>query len=340
VIEHQLQPQHAAWRLYLMSVTERGQRPGLGRRVGGQAEQPDGYAQQNGPGPGSFCHGHHARVCAMRFATIRTDQGTTAARLEGGALIPLNAADVGELLAGGEELWQDRPGAQPVPEPEADFAPVVPRPGKILCAGLNYRSHILETGRDLPEYPTLFAKFAETLLGPGDDLVLPSVSERIDWEVELGVIIGKPLYRATPEQASAAIAGYTVINDVSMRDWQRRTLQWLQGKMFERSTPAGPYLVTPDECGDAADLEVICEVDGEVMQQSRTSDLLFGPAEIAAYASQAITLRPGDLIATGTCGGVGDARKPPVYLQPGQVLRTRIQDLGECVNLCVAEKTG
>ena len=106
--------------------------------------------------------------------------------------------------------------------------------------------------------------------------MLPSVSDRVDWEVELGVVIGRPVYRATPEEASAAIAGYTVINDVSMRDWQRRTLQWLQGKMFEQTTPAGPYLVTPDEVGDAADLEVRCEVDGAVMQQSRTSDLLFG----------------------------------------------------------------
>jgi acylpyruvate hydrolase len=275
----------------------------------------------------------------MRFATIRTDYGTTAARLEGDVLVPLAAADVGEMLAsGGEGPGLPRDGAQPVPAAEADFAPVVPRPSKVLCVGLNYRSHILETGRELPEYPTLFAKFAETLMGPNDDLVLPSVSDRVDWEVELGVVIGRPVYRATPDEAAGAIAGYTVINDVSMRDWQRRTLQWLAGKMFEHSTPAGPYLVTPGEVGNAADLEVRCEVDGAVMQQSRTSDLLFSPAEIVAYASQAITLRPGDLIATGTCGGVGDARKPPVYLQPGNVLRTWIEGLGECLNHCVAEK--
>ena len=276
----------------------------------------------------------------MRFATIRTDQGTTAARLDGEVLIPLAAADVGELLAAGEGRIPEREGTPPVPVPEADFAPLVTRPGKVLCVGLNYRSHILETGRELPEYPTLFAKFADTLMGPGDDLVLPSVSERVDWEVELGVVIGQPVYRATPEQAAAAIAGYTVINDVSMRDWQRRTLQWLQGKMFEHTTPVGPYLVTPDEVDNAVDLEVRCVVDSDVMQQSRTSDLLFGPAEIVSYASQAITLRPGDLIATGTPGGVGDARKPPVYLQPGNVLRTWIEGLGECVNHCVAEKTG
>jgi acylpyruvate hydrolase len=279
----------------------------------------------------------------MRFATIRTEDGTTAARLDGDVLIPLAAADVGELLSRGGAGNEQGPGlaregASPVPVAEADFAPVVPRPGKIICVGLNYRSHILETGRELPEYPTLFAKFAETLTGPHDDIAIPSVSERVDWEVELGVVIGRTVYRATPEEARGAIAGYTVVNDVSMRDWQRRTLQWLQGKMFERSTPAGPYLVTPGDVGDAADLEVRCEVDGAVMQQSRTSDLLFSPAEIVSYASQAITLRPGDLIATGTCGGVGDARKPPVYLRPGNVLRTWIEGLGECLNHCVPDK--
>jgi len=280
----------------------------------------------------------------MRFATIRTTEGTTAARLDGDMLVPLDAADVGALLAGpppgdgGGRAPAERAGAAPVPASEASFAPLVPRAAKVLCVGLNYRAHILETGRDLPQYPTLFAKFARTLLGARDDLVLPEVSDRVDWEVELGVVIGRPIYRASQDEAAAAIAGYTVTNDVSMRDWQSRTLQWLQGKMFERSTPAGPYLVTGDEIGDAADLEVRCEVDGAVMQQSRTSDLLFGPAEIAAYASQAITLEPGDLLLTGTPGGVGNARKPPVYLQPGQTLRTVIEGIGECVNLCVPDK--
>jgi acylpyruvate hydrolase len=277
----------------------------------------------------------------MRFATIRIGAGTTAARFDGDTLTPLDAADVGALLAadGGPDAVPAAPGFAPVLVAEADFAPLVPNPSKVICVGLNYRTHIMETGRELPEYPTLFAKFPETLMGPNDDLAIPAVSEKVDWEAELGVIIGRPVYRASgPAEAAEAIAGYTVCNDVSMRDWQRRTLQWLAGKMFARSTPVGPYLVTPDEVGDAQDLEIGCSVDGEVMQQARTSDLLFKPADIVAYVSQAITLRPGDLLLTGTTGGVGDARKPPVYLYPGQVLRTWIEGVGECVNRCVEEK--
>jgi acylpyruvate hydrolase len=277
----------------------------------------------------------------VRLATIRLGGGTTAARLAGEVLVPLAAPDVGELLAGGDDAaLAGQSGAVPVPAAEASFAPLVTRPSKVLCVGLNYRAHILEIGRELPRYPTLFAKFADSLLGAYDDLVLPANSDRPDWEVELGVIIGRPIYRATPGQAAAAIAGYTVTNDVTMRDWQRRTAQWLQGKAFERVTPAGPYLVTRDEVGEAPDLEIRCEVDGAVMQRSRTSDLLFSPAEIAAYASQVTTLRPGDLLLTGTPGGVGDARTPPRYLAAGQTLRSVVEGVGECVNRCVPDQAG
>ena len=275
----------------------------------------------------------------MRFATIRTGTGTTAARLDADTLVPLDASDVGALLATGNPASVPaRAGAAAVPVADADFAPVVTNPSKVICVGLNYRTHITETGRELPEYPTLFAKFAETLMGPHDDLVLPAVSEKVDWEVELAVIVGTPVYRAGKDEALAAVAGYAASNDVSMRDWQRRTLQWQAGKMFSHSTPVGPYLVTPDEVGHAADLEIRCEVDGDVMQSARTSDLLFTPADIVAYTSQTIKLRPGDLLLTGTTGGVGDARKPPVYLRPGQVLRSYVEGLGECLNHCIAEK--
>lgn len=276
----------------------------------------------------------------MRLATIRTGGATRAARLDGEHAVVLSAPDVGALLA--ERDWRATASSESgerVPVDQLDYAPVVTRPSKIFCVGLNYRTHILEMGRELPTAPTLFAKFADTLIGARDQLVLPSVSDEVDWEAELGVVVGTPLRRASVAEASAAVAGYTVVNDVSMRDWQWRTTQWLQGKTFEASTPAGPWLVTPDEMGDTPDLELRCEVDGEVMQSSRTSDLLFGPADILSYISQFTTLRPGDLVATGTPGGVGAARDPKVFLRPGQVLRTAIEGLSECVNECVKEES-
>ena len=183
----------------------------------------------------------------------------------------------------------------------------------------------------------MFAKFASSLIGADDDLVLASVSNAVDWEVELGVVIGSRVWRATPEEALAAIAGFTVVNDVSMRDWQNRTSQYLQGKTFDASTPVGPYLVTGDEISDGADLEVRCEVDGVVMQSGRTSDMLFGPAVVVSYISQFAALVPGDLISTGTPSGVGAGRKPPVFLAPGQVMTTSVEGIGSCLNRCVAE---
>jgi acylpyruvate hydrolase len=222
---------------------------------------------------------------------------------------------------------------------DASFAPLVPHPEKIFCVGLNYRAHILEMSRELPDYPTLFAKFASGLIGAHDDLVLPLVSKAVDWEVELGVVIGRRIRRATLEQAHDAIAGFTVVNDISMRDWQARTTQYLQGKAFDASTPVGPVLVTGDEIGDAVDLEVRCELDGIVMQRGRTSDLLFGPTAVVSYISQFATLCPGDLISTGTPGGVGAGRDPQVFLEPGQVLTTAIEGIGSCVNRCVPEES-
>lgn len=278
----------------------------------------------------------------MRFATVRTADGTNAARLEGDRLLLLSVGDVGALLdatASGPGL-QAAAALEPVAEvgfAGASLAPLVPRPSKIYCVGLNYRGHILEMGRELPSYPTLFAKFPSSLLGSRDDLVLPSVSDAVDWEVELCVVIGRPLRRATPEEAHEAIAGYTVANDVSMRDWQQRTTQFLQGKTFDSSTPVGPVLVTGDEIGDARDLEVRCEVDGAVMQRGRTSDLLFGPEAVVSYISQFSALVPGDLILTGTPEGVGAGRKPPQFLAPGQLLTTTVEGIGSCENHCMSE---
>lgn len=274
----------------------------------------------------------------MRLATLRTADGTRAARLEGDELVLLASSDVGALLASGDldAAAHDEAGGS-IAVADAEFETLVPHPSKVFCVGLNYRTHILETGATLPEYPTLFAKFTESLIGAHDDIVLPSVSQRADWEVELCVVIGSPIRHADAQAAKAAIAGYTVLNDISIRDYQRRTNQWLQGKTFEHSTPVGPYLVTGDEIGDALDLEVRCEVDGEVMQQDRTSELLFGAVEVVSYASDIITLRPGDLLSLGTTGGVGNARDPQVFLRAGQVVRTVIEGIGECLNTCVDE---
>lgn len=270
----------------------------------------------------------------MRLVTVRTPSGTRAARLEGDDVVLLDAADVRAVLEDPSLLTAT---GERVPYNPAALAPVVTTPRKIFCLGLNYESHIREMGRDLPSHPTLFAKFAPCLIGAHDPIALPAESTQVDWEVELAVVIGRPVRRATETQAREAIAGYTVCNDVSMRDWQFRSLQFLQGKTWENSTPLGPALVTLDELANPDDLHVRCEVNGEVMQDGRTSDLIWGPIELVRYISTIVTLEPGDVISTGTPGGVGHARDPQIFLKPGDVVRTVIDGVGELVNECVAE---
>jgi acylpyruvate hydrolase len=278
----------------------------------------------------------------VRLTTIRTTGGTRAARVDGDRAVELGAPDVGSLLAAGPDALRDAADARG-PEHDAatlDLAPVVPRPAKIICLGLNYEQHIREMGHDPPDVPTLFAKYARALIGARDPIVLPSAGQLVDWEGELAFVIGRPVRHADPAAARRAIAGYTVCNDVSVRDWQGRTSQWLQGKTFERSTPVGPALVTPDEVDDAADLALRCEVDGVVRQDARTSDLVFDPVAIVEYVSTILTLEPGDLVSTGTPGGVGAGLEPPVFLRAGQVVRTVVEGIGELVNPCVAEAAG
>ena len=273
----------------------------------------------------------------MKIATIRTHDGTRAAALDSGKLLPLDFADVGSWLQAGSPDWSGHVSGAPVRPDDADFAPVVPHPGKIICVGLNYRDHILEMGRELPEFPTLFAKFSDSLVGARDDIVLPPGSNSIDWEGELAVIVGATVSRADETAARDAIAGFTVANDVSARDFQRRTPEWLQGKIFDRTTPLGPYLVTVDETGTEPDLEISCSVDGNTKQHSRTSELVFGPAALVQYISAITTLRPGDIILTGTPGGVGDGRNPKEFLEPGSLLETSINTLGATANRCVLQ---
>ena len=277
----------------------------------------------------------------VKLATIRTGGGTRAARIDGDTATVLAASDVGLLLT--DPGWQGAAGAaigSTLPVDGLDYVPLIPRPDKIICIGLNYRSHIAEMrGGDPPAYPTAFAKYRSSLIGAHDDIVLPPESDKVDWEAELAVIIGAPARRVDRDGATAAIAGYSVLNDVSMRDWQNRTLQFLQGKTFEASTPLGPWLVTPDEPGAVPGpaQHIGCTVDGEVVQDSTTADLLFDVPHLVSYLSTVLTLLPGDVIATGTPSGVGAGRKPPRFLADGELVVTTISGVGELRNRCRAE---
>ncbi len=273
----------------------------------------------------------------MRLATIRIEGATRAVRADGDVAVELGAGDVGEVLRRPD--WRTWAASADGPEhliDDVDFAPLVTAPDKIVCVGLNYRNHIAETGRDVPAHPTLFAKYRAALIGAHDPIVLPKVSPNVDWEAELAVVIGAPVRHASHADAAAAIAGYSILNDVSVRDYQNRTLQWLQGKTFESTTPLGPWLVTADEAPWPQG-EISCTVSGERMQTADTADLVFDPYALIEYVSSIITLEPGDVIATGTPGGVGGARKPPVFLKPGDEVVTRIAGLGECRNVCRPE---
>ena len=224
-----------------------------------------------------------------------------------------------------------------LPLSEVVLRPVVPRPGKVVCVGLNYLAHVGETGRDVPEYPVLFTKFASSLTGPYDDLALPPESAQVDFEGELAVVIGRAGRRIPREAALDHVAGYTVANDVTMRDYQYKTHQWLQGKAWERSTPLGPLLVTPDEVGDPAGLQLWLEIDGERLQEASTAQLMFDVPTLIAHLSEFVALEPGDVLLTGTPGGVGFRRDPQRFLQPGETVRVGVDGVGVLENRVVAE---
>lgn len=272
----------------------------------------------------------------MRLATLRTSTGTVAARQDADTYTQIPGfADVGVLLA--DPDWRTIAAAAvgtTAAVEGADLAPVITQPSKIVCVGLNYRTHILEMGRDLPEYPTLFSKYSETLIGATDDIELPDEDSAIDWEAELAVIIGKPGRRIPESEAADHIAGYSICNDISMRTWQFRTKEWLQGKNWEHSTPLGPALVTPDEWTPGGTIRTV--IDGEVMQEASTGDLVHGPEFLISYISTMITLNSGDVIITGTPGGVGHARKPARYLTDSQTVEVSIEGLGTLANRAAA----
>jgi acylpyruvate hydrolase len=264
----------------------------------------------------------------VRLATLRLNSGTAAVRIddENTATVIDGFMDLSDLLCDPdwESIARDAAGGTVVFD-RRDLAAVVPRPGKIVCVGLNYASHIKEMGRELPQYPTLFAKFSEALTGPYDDVVVPAyAASAMDWEAELAFVIGKPAYQVAEADAADYIAGYSVINDYTMRDYQYRTAQWDQGKSFEKTCGFGPFLVTDYPGGTTIETRL----DGEVMQHANTSDLVFTPAKLVDYISHIVTLRPGDVVITGTTGGVGHAHKPPRYITDGQTVEISIEGLG------------
>jgi 2-keto-4-pentenoate hydratase/2-oxohepta-3-ene-1,7-dioic acid hydratase in catechol pathway len=205
-------------------------------------------------------------------------------------------------------------------------------PQKIICVGLNYRDHAEEQGVTPPERPILFAKWPNTLIGPGEPIVLPPISEQVDYEAELGVVIGSRVRNVSVENALDAVGGYICVNDVSARDLQFSDGQWTRGKSPDTFCPVGPRLVPAAEIPDPQVLAIRAILNGEVLQDSSTANMIFGVAEIIAFISQTITLEPGDLIATGTPAGVGVFRDPPVFMQPGDEITIEIEGLGALTN--------
>lgn len=270
----------------------------------------------------------------MKLATLRLDGKTSAVRVDSdtSATVIDGYADLSELLNNAD--WRSiaqKASGQTVSLENADYAPVVPNPGKIICVGLNYGTHIKEMGRELPQYPTLFSKFREALTGPYDDVLVPAYAgSQLDWEGELAFVIGKAAYQVSEADAEEYIAGYSVINDYTMRDYQYRTLQWDQGKTFEKTSGFGPFLTTTDSYSFGTRLET--KLEGQVMQSTSTDDLVFTPTKLVDYISHIVTLQPGDVVITGTTGGVGHARKPAVYIQDGQTVEVSIEGLGTVKN--------
>jgi 2-keto-4-pentenoate hydratase/2-oxohepta-3-ene-1,7-dioic acid hydratase in catechol pathway len=226
-----------------------------------------------------------------------------------------------------------------LPEEGVTFGPCVTHPNKIICVGLNYRKHAEETNSPIPQYPILFNKFNNTLTGHGHDVPLPKVTSAVDYEAELVIVIGKEAKYVDKSSALDYVFGYCNVNDLSARDLQMRTPQWLLGKTCDKFSPLGPYLVTADEVGDPNALDIRCIVNGEVRQNSNTSDMIFRCDEIVSYISQHMTLVPGDIILTGTPEGVvlGLPEDQRVYLKPNDVVTIEIEKLGSLTNRMIAE---
>ena len=247
------------------------------------------------------------------FAHVRADDRTVEALLEGGLLSEVEPVD----------------GDDGVPVEGVDLLPPVTRPGKLICIGLNYLGHAREQGLEPPEMPTFFAKFRNALAAPGATVTLPPWSSRVDYEAEVAFVIKDRCKDVAESDALEHVAGYTLLNDLSARDYQRKTPQWMPGKTFDGSAPCGPALVTPDEAGPHDAIEIELRLNGALMQRSSTADLVHSVPALIAYLSQLMTLEPGDVVSTGTPAGVGMSRDPHVFLKPGDEVVVSSPQLGE-----------
>jgi acylpyruvate hydrolase len=273
----------------------------------------------------------------MAYISYRKDKVDHVGVLDGDSIIPLTGIDRIGPGAGTEELSaavRDFSGRTSISS--VTLLPASPRPNRILCVGLNYHDHINETGRETPKYPVLFPKFASNLVAANDDIVIPPESQQVDYECELAVIIGRKGRRISQRDAYSHVLGYSVANDVTMRDYQYKTHQWLQGKAWDKSTPIGPAIVTPDEA-DITKASIKTILNGEVMQESNLSHLIFSIPRLISDISEFTELEPGDVILTGTPGGVGYRRDPQVFLTPGDIVSVEIENIGRIENKVIAE---
>ncbi|MCS7159780.1 MAG: fumarylacetoacetate hydrolase family protein [Gemmatales bacterium] len=287
----------------------------------------------------------------MRIVTLQTESGLRAGLEWNGRYLDIATnlshlpSSVRELLRLGEVVHAQ---LQQLPEriekPIYERGPIrlaapIPDPPKVICVGLNYKDHAAESGAAIPAEPVLFSKFSSAVIGPEEPIRLPKVSKEVDYEAELVIVIGKRGRYIAEQEARPYIAGYTIGHDVSARDWQLRKPggQWLAGKTFDTFAPIGPALVTRDEIPDPHQLHIELRLNGQVMQRSNTNQMIFSVDKLVSYISQVVTLEPGDLIFTGTPPGVGFARKPPVFLKPGDVVEIEIERIGILRNPVMAE---
>ncbi len=265
----------------------------------------------------------------MRFVTYDAGDGPRAGILDGEQVIPSDRGQtVDDLIAAGALDAGDGDVADAVPLAELRLLAPVQRPPKLICIGLNYLSHAEEAGLDPPEVPTFFAKFANALAAPGETVPLPAYSDKVDYEAEVAFVIGRRCKDVAEADALGVIAGYTLLNDLSARDYQFKTMQWMPGKVFDGSAPCGPSLVTPDEAGPPDGIELALDLNGERLQESSTADLIHSIPALVAFLSKLMTLEAGDIVSTGTPSGVGSTRDPHIWLKPGDEVVVSSPQLG------------